>query len=214
MKIAIIGSTNGSVLRKILELEYISSKICHIFTDRECGLIEIANEFNINYTLIEKNNSLAFSDHLCDNYAIDEFDLVVSFYTKLFKGKILNILNNKLINLHPSILPSFPGMHGFEDTVKSGSCFFGSTIHFVDEGIDTGMPIIQTSRPFNYRITVAENRNALFQDQCKSLVQVIFWFEKGRVKIKDTRIEVEEANFDQSVFSPNLDCLEAQKIQF
>jgi len=214
MKVAVIGSTNGSVLRKILELEYISSKICHIFTDRECGLIEIARDFDIKYTLIEEKNSLVFSNQLCENNAIDKFDLVISFFTKLFKGKILSILNNKLINLHPSILPSFPGMHGFEDTVKSGSCFFGSTIHFVDEGIDTGMPIIQTCRPFNYQIAVAENRNLLFQDQCKSLVQVIFWFEKDRIRIKDTRIEIEEANFDQSVFSPSLDCLEAQKMKF
>ncbi len=214
MKIAIIGSTNGSVLRKILELRYIKSRINHIFVDRNCGLVKLAEDFNIDYTLIKEPNSLTFSDELCDAYQIDKFDLVISFYTKLFKGDILNKLEGKLINLHPSILPSFPGMHGFEDTVASGNCFFGSTIHFVDAGMDTGLPIIQTSRPYNYFFDVAKNRNLLFQDQCKSLVQVINWFEKGRVKITDHRVIIDGAIFQDSIFSPNLDFKVINEINF
>lgn len=214
MNIAIIGSTNGSVLRKILEIEYIKQRIVHVFVDRQCGLIQLAKEHDIKVSIVEEKDSLSFSNYLCDYCSIDSFDLVISFYTKLFKGQILNRLKHRLINLHPSILPSFPGMHGFEDTVNSGCLFFGSTIHFVDEGMDTGKPIIQTSRPYNYYINTSENRNMLFQDQCRSLVQVICWFDKSRIKINDTRIEIDSASFEMSVFSPNLDCLEAQKLKF
>ena len=50
--------------------------------------------------------------------------------------------SRQVINFHPSILPACPGMNGFEDTIESGAMHVGSTVHFVDTGIDTGKTYI------------------------------------------------------------------------
>ncbi|MDA1381029.1 formyltransferase family protein [Plesiomonas shigelloides subsp. oncorhynchi] len=73
--------------------------------------------------------------------------LFISFYTRLLSDVFLKAHPHRVINFHPSILPACPGMDGFGDTLKSGALFIGSTVHFIDEGMDTGKPILQAAFP-------------------------------------------------------------------
>lgn len=81
-----------------------------------------------------------------------------------------------MINFHPSILPACPGMDGFGDTLKSGALFIGSTVHFIDEGMDTGKPILQAAFPRNPGESITKLRHRVFLQQVISLLQVVDWF--------------------------------------
>ena len=206
MKLIILASTNGSVLNKVLSSGYLLENIDQVISDRQCGAIDIAKKFGIKYKIIECNSGIDFSNQLLSLYPQNDSHIFISFYTRLFKGDFLTTHKNKIINLHPSVLPSFPGMNGFSDNIISGSKFIGSTIHFIDDGIDTGMPIIQSVVPYDPNVSIDKNRHKIFIQQCKMLIQVVCWFEEGRIIIGDDGlIRVINSNYDSSEFSPNLE---------
>ena len=205
MKIAIICSTGGGVLSVLLKHKYFREKIAVIFTDRQCGVIKVAKDYDVPLKMVEASTGEEMSNLLCDNYNINQYDLIISFYTKLFKGKIIEVLKGKFINLHPSILPACPGMKGFEDTVKSGSTFIGATIHYIDSGTDSGSPIIQSATPFKPDESMETNRHYVFVDQCRMLLQVVAWFEDSRLITQNNRTIVKNAKYLPGQYSPNLD---------
>lgn len=71
-------------------------------------------------------------------------EYLLCFGDKILKKEIILAYKNKLINFHPSLLPSFKGLQAIDQALKSGVGFLGNTAHFIDEGIDTGSCIIQT----------------------------------------------------------------------
>lgn len=200
-KVVIIISTAGSVLSKVLEIDEIKRSIYYIISDRECGAIEVARRHNIPYEVLVSKNSSEFSDKLNTFFSDITIDMFVSFYTKLFKGEFLNSTRGKLINFHPSILPACPGLDGFGDTVRSGSQYIGSTVHFVDGGIDTGRPIFQSCTSYNPDISIEENRHKVFVQQCKMLIQIIVWLNNDRIDSRGIR----DGEYMFSEFVPNLD---------
>lgn len=83
---------------------------------------------------------LAIADWLVERGA----ELVVlAGYTQILGGDFLARFPNRVINVHPALLPAFPGMHAVEQAVRYGVKVFGVTVHFVDGGIDTGPVILQ-----------------------------------------------------------------------
>ena len=207
---AVIASTGGSVLNALMGSAYFRSRIRCVISDRNCGAIDVALKFGVPTKVLRASTGLEFSDLLLQEFRFNPPTLTVSFYTKLFSGEFLTFSKGRLINLHPSILPACPGMDGFGDTLKSGSTFIGSTIHYVDEGVDTGRPLIQAATPFNPLLPLQNNRHQVFIQQCKMLLQVIRWFEEDRVVINSSGHPcVLNASYLPGMFSPNLDFLEA-----
>lgn len=206
IRVAVVASTAGSVLGKVLSVPYVRDRVCTVFSDRECGAIEVAKRFGVRSRVITSNKGADFSDSLRAEFEIDPHDLIVSFYTKLFRGDFLVAAEGKLINFHPSILPACPGRDGFGDTIRSGSTFIGATVHFIDQGMDTGSPIIQSAIPFDPAIDTDLSRHQVFVSQCKMFIQVVHWFEGSRVVYKKgERPTIKDAIYRRAGFSPNLD---------
>lgn len=206
MDFIVITSTSGGVLSTLLNNPYFKNRIRCVVSDRDCGAIEIAAQFNIPYTVYKTSDNLEFSDFLLNEYRDKEPDLFVAFYTRLFCGEFLHFSERKLVNVHTSILPACPGMRGFENTIKSNSKFIGATIHLVDEGIDTGSPIIQAAAPYNPNKTLEDNRHTVFVQQCKMLLQLIKYVEEDRLEYDHLgRPFVRNAQYKIGEFSPNLD---------
>jgi phosphoribosylglycinamide formyltransferase-1 len=73
-----------------------------------------------------------------------EVELVVlAGYMQLLAGEFLNRFPNRVINVHPALLPAFPGLKAVEQAIAYGVKVFGVTVHFVDDGVDTGPVILQ-----------------------------------------------------------------------
>ena len=152
IKVAIISSTGGSVMNAVLQMPYMRERIKTVISDRECVAIDMAQKHSITVNKFITQDAKAFSDLLSEFFFCNPHDLIVSFYTKLFHGNLIDQLNGKFINFHPSILPACPGIDGFGDTIKSGSRFIGATVHLIDKGTDTGFPILQFAVPYNPRL--------------------------------------------------------------
>ncbi len=68
-------------------------------------------------------------------------------YRYLLPARLVRSLSERILNSHPSLLPAFPGMVEKETMMASGACILGATVHLVDEGVDTGRPIVQAAFP-------------------------------------------------------------------
>ncbi len=199
-KIVLISSTNGSVISTVLKKHHRKS-IYSLVSDRKCGALEKALSLGIPRKLLSSDTGLEFSDKLYQLYKAENIDLFISFYTKIFSGKFLNLTKDKLINFHPSILPACPGLDGFGDTIKSGGQFIGSTVHFIDSDIDTGKPILQAITPLVPSLAIKDHRHKVFIQQCKMFIQIIEWLEGNRI----TPNGITNAKYNFSEFVPNLE---------
>lgn len=202
-KIVIIISTGGSVLSKVLHLPSIKKSVFMVVSDRQCAALDLAQKFGIDTKVLNAKNGKDFSIKLVDFFKNDDIDYFLSFYTKIFTEEFLSNYKNKVLNFHPSILPACPGKDGFGDTIKSGSKFIGSTLHFVDLDIDTGLPLMQSSFPYQPFLKLEENRHRVFVQQCKIFIQFVEWVNQDRVK----NSYVLESKYEQSEFLPNLDSI-------
>jgi len=209
IRVAVIASTGGAVYRTAARTPFIRDRIALVVSDRECGAIDAAREYGHRAAVLPHPGGVAFSDAVLDVLEEAGIGLAVSFYTRLFRGRLLESYYGRLVNFHPSILPAAPGVDGFGDTIRAGARFIGSTVHLVDEGVDTGRPVLQAACPNDPALPLAQRRHRIFQQQCQSLIQIISWFESGRVQMVDGEVEIRNAGYAISEFSPNLDCPEA-----
>ncbi|BCV40206.1 formyltransferase family protein [Shewanella algae] len=204
MKIVFICSTNGSVIKQALSTGFLSACDIEFVSDRDCGIVSFAKESGYKYSILSAHSGAEFSKLLSDRYNENKEILFISFYTRLLTDPF--VLNNlgRIINFHPSILPACPGMDGFHDTLKSGSMFVGSTVHFIDNGMDTGKPILQAACPRDPYIDTTQLRHRVFLQQVISLVQVADWFLSGNV-VLGGQFKVLNASYNVGEFSPNLE---------
>ena len=142
-KVVILASGSGTLARAILTANK-DYEIAALICDRpQAKVIEIANEFGAKVEILELVGDRAIWDQellkLVSKY---QPDLVVSagFMRILAKEFVTTF---KVINSHPALLPLFPGAHAVRDALAAGATQTGTTIHWVDEGVDTGEVIAQ-----------------------------------------------------------------------
>lgn len=89
--------------------------------------------------------------------------VVLAGYMRIIGPTLLAQFPNKIINIHPALLPSFPGAHGIKDAYEYGVKVFGVTVHFVDAGVDTGTIIDQESFKMETPMTIEEVEEKIHQ---------------------------------------------------
>ena len=115
-----------------------------------------------------------------------EVDLVVlAGYMMLVTPAFLDRFPCKVINLHPSLLPAFPGGSPIEDTMDYGARVTGVTVHYVDEGADTGPIILQEAVEIKYNDTVQSLRERIHEVEHRLLPRAIELIAAGRVSFDE-----------------------------
>lgn len=112
----------------------------------------------------------------------------------------VNASGPRIINIHPAVLPSFPGRHGYEDTFEYGCKWGGVTVHFADEGEDTGPIIAQAVYPIWPGDNIEKIRSRGLSIEYEIYSQVINWLAGGHVAIKKdphgkTRVEITDPDY-------------------
>jgi phosphoribosylglycinamide formyltransferase-1 len=109
--------------------------------------------------------------------------VVLAGYMKLLSGRFLDRFPNAIINVHPALLPSFPGLNAIEQALAHGVKVFGVTVHFVDEGVDSGPIILQRSIELPHARDAAEVHDLLRPLEHELLPQAIRLFARGALSI-------------------------------
>lgn len=117
--------------------------------------------------------------------------VVLAGFMKLFQPPFVRKYRNRILNVHPTLLPAFPGAHPIADTLAYGVKVAGVTVHFVDEGVDSGPIIAQTAVPV-FDTDDEESLHARIQiEEHKLYPQVIKWYAQGKLKIEGRNVCVE-----------------------
>ncbi len=109
--------------------------------------------------------------------------IVLAGYMELLSEAFLNRFEGAVINVHPSLLPAFPGLHAVEQAIACGVKVFGVTIHFVDSGVDTGPIIAQSAIELEDARDPAEVLELLHPIEHRLLIDVVRRCAAGSVKI-------------------------------
>ena len=204
-RVVFVGSTGGGVLSRLASHAFVREMTVEAVADRECGFVEVARSSGIRASVIPSPDGLSFSNALHERYPANPDLIFLSYYTRMFRGTFLNANMGRIFNCHPSLLPAFKGMHGFEDTLASTSTFMGCTLHLVDEGVDAGCEVIQAAIPVDRSLPVAVNRHKIFLAQYYSTLQFLRWVRDGRLILTPASASIDGASFAPAMFSPNLD---------
>jgi phosphoribosylglycinamide formyltransferase-1 len=108
--------------------------------------------------------------------------VVMAGWMSIVTGVLLGRFPDRVINLHPSLLPSFAGMHAIEDALEWGVRVTGVTVHFAEEQVDGGPPILQEAVPVLYGDTVESLRERIRVVEHRLLTEAVSLFARGRVR--------------------------------
>jgi phosphoribosylglycinamide formyltransferase 1 len=156
MRLAIFASGRGSnfsaLLRAQNEGQLPAAEFVLLFSDKaEAPALEIARSNNIqtvSFSPKDFPNRDAYETEILKHLQTAKVEgICLAGYMRLVGKPLLDAFSYRILNIHPALLPSFPGAHAHRDTLAYGAKISGCTVHFVDAGVDTGPIILQRAVP-------------------------------------------------------------------
>jgi phosphoribosylglycinamide formyltransferase-1 len=149
-RIAVLVSGSGTNLQALLLDPVIAPHVALVLSDRPAVLaLARAAEAGVETLVIEPDRFRdrdAFSRAVAEELERREIDLLVSAgYMRILGPEVVKRWHQRFLNVHPALLPAFPGMHGVRDALTYGVKTTGVTVHFVDDGVDSGPIVLQES---------------------------------------------------------------------
>jgi phosphoribosylglycinamide formyltransferase-1 len=118
--------------------------------------------------------------------------VVMAGFMRVLTPLFLKAFPMKVINIHPAILPSFQGLHGQQKAFDYGVKFSGCTVHFADEGVDTGPIIIQAVVPVYDTDTADALAARILKEEHRIYPQAIQWYAEGRLEVIGRKVRVKD----------------------
>jgi phosphoribosylglycinamide formyltransferase-1 len=154
-KLAVLVSGQGTNLQAILdqiEQEVLSAEVAIVISNvKEAFALERARNHGVKAVFLNPKSYSGkeeFDRALIDLLQAEMVDLIcLAGFMRILGKTFINIFAGNIINIHPSLLPAFPGLHPQRQALDHGVKFSGCTVHFVDEGIDSGPIILQSVVP-------------------------------------------------------------------
>jgi phosphoribosylglycinamide formyltransferase-1 len=150
ISVVVLISGSGSNLLSLLkksENPLYPAKIVAVGSDLDAPGLEHAELYEVDTFIVRPelfSSKEQWAKTLLANVQHHQPDLVVlAGFMKILPANFVSALKGKLINIHPSLLPDFKGAHAVRDALAAGATKTGVTIHYVDEGVDTGEVIVQ-----------------------------------------------------------------------
>ena len=144
----------------------------------------------------------AFDHVLAEEIESHRPDLVVlAGYMRILSAAFIARFEGRLLNVHPSLLPAFPGLRTHERALDEGVKIHGCTVHFVTTQLDHGPIVVQAAVPVHPDDTPATLATRVLAQEHRIYPQAIRWFAEGRLVIKDGRVNLADDSESQSVLS-------------
>jgi phosphoribosylglycinamide formyltransferase 1 len=126
--------------------------------------------------------------------------VVLAGFMELLSAEFVERFAGRMINVHPSLLPAFPGVRAVEQALEYGVGVTGVTVHLVDEGVDSGPIVLQAPLELSYPADVADVARRLHEIEHRLLPRAVRLFARGAVRLdpdNPRRVLIEEAPDDE-----------------
>jgi phosphoribosylglycinamide formyltransferase-1 len=196
LKLGVLISGNGSNLQSIIDnIEKGSLKAVIkivISNNPDAYGITRAKKHDIPFAVLKSSDFKNKEDFdaelikILKGYGVEL--VILAGFMRIIAPTFLKSFSGKIMNIHPALLPSFPGLYGQRQAVEYGVKFSGCTVHFVDEGVDTGPIIIQKAVPVLDGDTEESLAARILKEEHKIYPQAIQLFADGRLEIKGRKV--------------------------
>ncbi len=200
-KIVFLCSGKGSNFRAVVEhigARKLGVEIAGLISDKvDAGALELAKGFGVPTFVIpfEKYRQDKEKFHLAMEKLLVELtpDLIVTAgYMRILPTAIINRFVNRMINIHPSLLPSFKGLKAIEQAIDYGVRYTGCTTHFVEEGMDSGAIILQSIVEILPNSTVSDLTARVHAEEHKILPLSVEYFLTDRIEVNGRKVIIRE----------------------
>ena len=199
-KLAVFASGRGSnaqALYEAMQEGHIKGSIEVVVTDHgDAGIVERAKSWNVPVVVIERKgfaSKEAFEQAQIDAIAPYQVDgIVLAGYMRLLGETFIAPYENRILNIHPALLPSFPGLHAQGQAVAKGVKIAVCTVDFVDLGMDSGPIIMQNTVPVYASDTEESLAERLLPVEHATYVEALALFCDDKLTIKDHIVHIAE----------------------
>lgn len=184
-RVVVLASGTGSLFRSLINARAdLGIDIVGLIADSEVPAVDIAREFNIAAFVIPVGADRAkWNTDLVIALRDLDPDLIVSAgFMRVLGSAVVDEFEGRIINTHPALLPLFPGAHGVRDALAAGARVTGTTVHFVDAGVDTGRIIAQAQVAVLDDDTEATLHERIKIEERALLVDVVGQIVQGKVQ--------------------------------
>jgi len=196
--IAVISSGRGENLRHILRATlsgYLAAEIRIVLADEEdAGALDIAREFGVRGVYVDPEG-LSRSDY--DVFLMEYIDqamadlVVLTGYKRILSPDFVRHYKNRILNIHPAILPSFRGVNAFSQALNYGVKWTGTTVHLVDEEVDHGPIIYQVPVKVKEDDTYQSLKARIQRAEYRAYPKAIKMFLERRSRIEGRKLVYE-----------------------
>ncbi|HAG52135.1 MAG: phosphoribosylglycinamide formyltransferase [Deltaproteobacteria bacterium GWC2_42_51] len=201
INLGILVSGSGTNLQAIIdtiEAKRLDAKIKIVISNNpDAFAIERAKKYHIPTFIIQDSHfpSREESDkHLVEILKSHSVDLIaLAGFMRLLTPAFIRAFPLKILNIHPALLPAFPGLRVQKKAVEYGVKFSGCSVHIVDEGVDTGPIVIQAVVPVHENDTEKTLAERILKEEHRIYPQAIQFFAENRVEIKDRKVMIKDS---------------------
>jgi phosphoribosylglycinamide formyltransferase 1 len=211
----VLASGRGSNLQAIInavEAGHVQATIVAVISNKKDAIaLERARKHGLKDIFVDpkpfagRPDSREAYDHaLLEVLTKHEAELVLlAGYMKIVTAVLVNAYANRMMNIHPSLLPSFPGLDVQKKAIDWGCKLAGCTVHFVTEGVDEGPIILQAAVPILDGDTAETLAARILVQEHKIYPRAVQLFAEGRLRVDGRRVSIEQAQpVGDAVISP------------
>lgn len=201
LKIAVLGSTRGTDIQGLVDAiqrEELDAQIAIVISDRkDAYILERARNYGIPVLFINPKDFKRredFDKKIIEKLDEDKVDLILLIgYMRILSPYFIRHYKNRVMNIHPSLLPAFAGgmdLDVHKLVIDQGIQVTGCTLHFVDEGTDTGPVILQEAVKVKEDDTPESLKKRVQEAEQKVIIEAVRLFQDGRLKVKGRKVEI------------------------
>jgi len=198
LKIGVLVSGRGSNLQAMIdaiEAKKIKAEIAVVISDVPGVMaLDRAKKHGIKVAVIdskEHSDRSSYEKQVIKALEDNNVGLVcLAGYMKLLSPELVHHFKGRIMNIHPALLPAFPGLHVQKKALEHGVKYSGCTVHFVDEGCDTGPIILQAVVPVLDSDTEETLSARILEQEHKIYPEAIRFFSEGKLKIEGRRVKI------------------------
>ncbi|HTL62499.1 MAG TPA: phosphoribosylglycinamide formyltransferase [Nitrospira sp.] len=204
LRVAVLASGRGSNLQAVIdaiEAKVIQAEIVAVISNKKDALaLERARKHGLPHLFVDPkpfagrpDSREAYDRVLLDVLEQRRVELVLlAGYMKIVTSLLVNAYVNRMMNIHPSLLPSFPGLEVQKKAIDWGCKVTGCTVHFVTEGVDEGPIILQAAVPILDHDTPETLAARILEQEHKIFPRAVQLFAEGRLKVDGRRVLIED----------------------
>lgn len=196
----ILHAIKKGVLKNIIPVNIIS--------DRDSASLKLASSFSTTAHIVNFSASTSreqSSNKLLEIFQNEKIDFSFMTFDRILSGDIISRYKNKIINIHPSLLPAFPGYDTINQAEKYGSKYIGATCHFIDEKADHGPIINQALLPFNNQEDHALVKQKLYRLRQQLALESLHAFSNNLITVNKREVFIKGANYNSYPINPSLE---------